>query len=171
MRHKKRGAIELSMTTIIVIVIGVTLLSLGLVFVRNIFKQTQGITDDVFNNAKEEINLDKRDPKLTAPAEVHIGRGETKSMKMYLTNDGTTGSTKFTISIDQETDTGVLQVKMFGTPIGQTKTLDIPEGEEREIRAAIVVSNQASIGSSYNYNVLVNNGDYDEKGFVVIVEK
>lgn len=159
------------MTTIIVIVIGITLLSLGLVFVRNIFTQAKTLTDDAFSNAKEEITLEKRDPKLTVPAEISLKRGETKAMKMYLNNDGSTAETSFTIIIDEEKSTNLVQVKMLGTEIGGTKNIEIPEGEEREIRVAIQASNSAPIGSSYTYNILVNNGQYDEKGFVITIEK
>lgn len=53
--NKKRGAIELSMTTIIVIVIGVTLLSLGLIFVRGVFNKVEGLSRGAFDQAQGEI--------------------------------------------------------------------------------------------------------------------
>src|SRR3989338_6565626 len=53
--QSKKGAIELSMTTIIVIVIGVTLLILGLVFVRNIFSKTEQSGLQAFEQAEKEI--------------------------------------------------------------------------------------------------------------------
>ena len=47
----KKGALELSVNTIVVIVIGVTLLILGLVFVRNIFtKIFSWISEDFSKN-------------------------------------------------------------------------------------------------------------------------
>ena len=52
----KRGAIELSMTTIIVIVLGVVLLSLGLMFVRGIFKQITDESDQIFAMSEEQIS-------------------------------------------------------------------------------------------------------------------
>ncbi|MBT3394942.1 hypothetical protein HOA59_01950 [archaeon] len=51
----KRGAIELSMTTIIVVVIGVTLLTLGLTFVKNIMGGAEGISDEAFTEADRMI--------------------------------------------------------------------------------------------------------------------
>ena len=53
--RSKKGAIELSMTTIIVIVLGVTLLILGLVFVRNIFGKTDQLALQAFEQAEKEI--------------------------------------------------------------------------------------------------------------------
>lgn len=167
---KKRGAIELSMTTIIVIVIGVTLLSLGLVWVRSTFSNIKGLTDDAFQTAKEEITLTNRDPKLTVPAELKINRGETKAFRMYLINDGSTGDEEFNIDINEEEPLQGLQVKMFGVKEGATKTINVADGEEKELRVVIRVDKTVKVGS-YSFNVLVNNGNYDEKGFVVIIEK
>ena len=48
----KKGAIELSMTTIIVIVMGVTLLILGITFVRTIFGKISGISEETFKKAE-----------------------------------------------------------------------------------------------------------------------
>lgn len=48
----KKGAIELSMTTIIVIVMGVTLLILGITFVRTIFEKIGGISAETFKKAE-----------------------------------------------------------------------------------------------------------------------
>ena len=53
MIKNKKGALELSINTIVVIVIGVTLLILGLVFVRGIFEKVQKISDTAFDKASE----------------------------------------------------------------------------------------------------------------------
>ena len=53
--QQKKGAIELSITTIIVIVLGITLLSLGLVFIRGIFGKISGLTEQAFGAAQSEI--------------------------------------------------------------------------------------------------------------------
>ncbi len=52
----KRGALELSMTTIIVIVIGIVLLSLGLMFVRGVFKKITDESDQIFAMSEEQIS-------------------------------------------------------------------------------------------------------------------
>ncbi|MBT4630627.1 hypothetical protein HOC06_00165, partial [Candidatus Woesearchaeota archaeon] len=53
--NNKKGAIEMSMTTIIVVVIGITLLSLGLVWVKTIFDNLQGTTVDAFDQVDAAI--------------------------------------------------------------------------------------------------------------------
>lgn len=51
----RKGAMELSMNTIVVVVIGITLLVLGLVFVRGIFDKIRGTTEKVFAEADTEL--------------------------------------------------------------------------------------------------------------------
>ncbi len=55
MTMKKRGAIEFSMTTIIIIVLGVTMLIFGMIFVRNIMCSGIIITDKITENVENEI--------------------------------------------------------------------------------------------------------------------
>ena len=68
LRVKKRGAIELSMTTIVVVVIGITILTLGLRWIYNIFggleSQRQKLIEateeqirNTFGNTNEPLNL------------------------------------------------------------------------------------------------------------------
>lgn len=53
----KKGAIELSMNTIVVVVIGITLLVLGLVFVRGIFQRLGIIGTKAFEAGEQELKL------------------------------------------------------------------------------------------------------------------
>jgi len=55
MRTNKKGAIELSMTTIIVIVLGVTLLILGIAWVEGMFEKVITLTDEAFRSAQKEV--------------------------------------------------------------------------------------------------------------------
>ena len=51
----KKAAIELSMTTIIVIILGITLLSLGLLWIRGTFSQVQELSSGAFEKAQGTI--------------------------------------------------------------------------------------------------------------------
>ncbi len=51
----KKGAIELSMTTIIVIVIGITLLTLGITWVKNSIGDVMDLTDSAFAMSDQEL--------------------------------------------------------------------------------------------------------------------
>ena len=85
---RKKGAIELSMTTIIVVVIGVTLLILGLTFVRGIFTKLSGISDTTFDEAEDLLKgLEQVDEFLTInPQDVEIKQGTDKPVKVIIAN-------------------------------------------------------------------------------------
>ena len=53
---KKKAALELSIGTVVVIVIGITMLILGIVFVRNVMCGALGLTGDLNDKVKGEIN-------------------------------------------------------------------------------------------------------------------
>lgn len=85
---KKRGALELSITTIIVIVIGITLLSLGLIFVRSIFANIRGLSKEAFEQADAEIGkLSEVDRFLTiSPGSIEIEKSSARDIKVVLAN-------------------------------------------------------------------------------------
>jgi hypothetical protein len=55
-KEHKRAAIEMSISTIIIIVIAVIMLIMGIVFVRGIMCNAIGLTGEIDNNVKGEIN-------------------------------------------------------------------------------------------------------------------
>ena len=54
--HHKKAAIELSITTVVVIVIGISMLILGLVLVKNIFTGVIYNVDQINENVRTQIN-------------------------------------------------------------------------------------------------------------------
>ena len=85
----KKGALELSMNTIIIIVIGVVLLSLGLMFVRGIFSQTTDLSDKVFANANQELDTlvgGASRALIISPEKVRIKAGQTSGFIVQVTN-------------------------------------------------------------------------------------
>ena len=65
---KKKGAIELSMTTIIVIVLGVTLLTLGIMWIKSLGANLMGTTQEAFQVSQDEISkIGLRDQKVYVP--------------------------------------------------------------------------------------------------------
>ena len=88
MHNSKRGAIELSMTTIIVIVIGVILLTLGLVWVRGVFSDVTDISDDAFTRARDIISgIENVNSLLTLiPEEIDLAQGKDEVVKVVIAN-------------------------------------------------------------------------------------
>ncbi|MDP3918573.1 MAG: hypothetical protein Q8Q35_01540 [Nanoarchaeota archaeon] len=85
----KKGAVELSMTTIIIIVIGITVLSLGLVWIRSIFSDVGGITDEAFSRGEAEIAQitgDVDEPLSVSPDNLDIEQGDTGDASITVNN-------------------------------------------------------------------------------------
>ncbi len=55
-KKSKKGALEMSISTIVIIVIAITMLILGIVFVRSIMCGALGLTGDLNDKVKDEIN-------------------------------------------------------------------------------------------------------------------
>ena len=77
MIQQKKGALELSMNSIVIVVIGVTLLVLGLAFVSGVFGSLDDLSKRVFGEAENSLNqIATHTQKLTMPQEVNVKRGD-----------------------------------------------------------------------------------------------
>ncbi|MDP2906402.1 MAG: hypothetical protein Q8O03_00530 [Nanoarchaeota archaeon] len=87
----KKGAMELSMNTIVVVVIGITLLVLGLVFVRGIFTRLGGLGGSAFQKAEQELQqIQSGETKINFPQNVEVKKGGSTVQEMRICNtDGT----------------------------------------------------------------------------------
>lgn len=87
----KKGAMELSINTIVVVVIGITLLVLGLVFVRGIFTKLSGLGGSAFQKAEQELKqIQAGDSKINFPATIEVEKGKSSTSTMSICNtDGT----------------------------------------------------------------------------------
>jgi len=91
MVRNKKGAIEMSMQTIIIIVIGVTLLTLGLRFVYSIFKGVGGTPEKLGALSDKQLNdiFGESDEALYLPTDtIETDQGAPVSAYLYLRNPG-----------------------------------------------------------------------------------
>ena len=87
----KKGAVELSMTTIIIIVIGITILSLGLVWIRSVFTDVGELTSGAFEQGETqiaEIFGGSNQPVALSPSETTLAQGETATASLAINNLG-----------------------------------------------------------------------------------
>jgi len=85
----KKGAIELSMTTIIVIVVGVVMLTLGLTWVKSIFSRVGDTTTRVFDLSDTTISdLFQTSDKLLgiSPDEIDLPQGDSRTVDIVMAN-------------------------------------------------------------------------------------
>ena len=81
--YNKKGALELSINTIVIVVIGITILSLGLIFVKNMFGSLEKTQKGVFEGAEKEIGKiggEEGKGLLVAPSQIEIGVNDQKAI-------------------------------------------------------------------------------------------
>ena len=91
MRKNKKGALQLSINAIVIIVLAMTVLGLGLTFTRGLFRKMSGLTDDTFEKIKEELNtkLDTGEEQLVfSTTRLDIPRGGQALEGFGFRNDG-----------------------------------------------------------------------------------
>lgn len=78
MIRKKKGALNLSIQTIVVVVLAMILLGLGIGFIKGLFKDITGLKTDVTAEIQEKIAEDLRegDRKLSVSRDVQLEAGE-----------------------------------------------------------------------------------------------
>ena len=140
----KKASLEISIQAIVIVVLAMTLLGLGLGFIRGMFKNISGTTEDVTEQVRQRIldDLITGDKKISFPkSEVTIDKG---------------GSTVLTVGVRNKKDTS-LHYKMRFNPISdpegvlfsidnpswfqfaqnQVYTLSAADSEVRNIRLSI----------------------------------
>ncbi|MBU4502180.1 MAG: hypothetical protein KKA79_06290 [Nanoarchaeota archaeon] len=86
-RINKKGAMELSINTIVIVVIGITLLVLGLVFVRGIFEKLGGLGEGAFQKAEQELKqIQAGDTKINFPATIPVKKGKSANTVLKICN-------------------------------------------------------------------------------------
>ena len=84
----KRGAIEFSMTTIMVVIIGVAVLALGLTWIRGTFEQVGIITEEALENAETIFGEVGFTGKIGTPALIIMKSDDAKRYRVNLKNTG-----------------------------------------------------------------------------------
>ena len=169
MKMSKKGAIELSMTTIIVIVIGVTLLILGLTWVRGLFEKVSGLTEESFRAAEKLIQdqMASDEKFYISGLTFDLEGGKSETVYTGIQNFGTQGaSNKFRMEIlpgEQGGDT-----KWFTLP----PTLDVEVGKKKAFPFVIQVPRGTEPGSTFTFtvNVYKDAALYDNQPIIVKVK-
>ena len=162
----KKAAIEMSITTIIVIVLGVTLLILGLAWIRNLFGKIGGLTEEAFRVAEQEIQERMAtDQKFYIPGtefEVKIGKSIT-----IPTGVQNLAGVDDTFKISVKPGEGADPKWLIISPPQR-----IPAGERKSIPVVLNIPKTAKVGSIYFYILEVYNSKnelYDSNTITVKV--
>ena len=171
MKVNKKGALELSINTIIIIVLGVTLLSLGLIFVNRVFGNVEELGGSAFERAQSELEKisGNVDEYLTVvPSKVKVEQGSSTGVYLLVTNLGEetlTGLEATLISYQEDVEC------IFLDKTESRSVRDLESGEQDKIEVLIESSNTASLGTkTCDVEVPGLPGD-NEKGIIIEIEK
>lgn len=174
--QSKKGAIELSMTTIIVIVMGVTLLILGLVFIRGIFTKISGLTEGAFSEAEEEIQQ-----RMGATQKIYTSGGLKWDVEPGVSlprvvgiqnfDENLDSSAKFTVEILPNDDKSKKYWKEDWFVISQPG--NIKAGEKATVPVEVKLPKGLPPGSSYSFliKVLKNTKEYETQAIIVSIKE
>ena len=168
----KKGALELSMNTIIIIVIGVVLLSLGLMFVRGIFTQTTDLSEKVFANANKELDAlggSVNSAIVASPMTVRMKAGETSGFVVQVTNLEQDGTYNGLTGVLGSNDQRIACTFTDGTTQKNIRTL-ISGAEDR--LQVFVRSQKGVIGTKscrFTLNGLPENTFFDNEVKIIVV--
>src|SRR3989338_3255334 len=110
MFRNKRASLENSIQAIVIVILAMTLLGLGLGFIRGMFKDIGGVTTDVTEQIRQQIlnDLITSDQKLSFPkSEIEIDKG---------------GSEVLAVGVRNKKDAPMLYTMVFALPTGTTST-------------------------------------------------
>jgi len=149
----KKGAVELSMTTIIIIVIGITILSLGLVWVRSVFSEVTELTGTTFKQGQTEINEifgNSKEDVALSPSAIDLDQGNTKTVTLAIRNSGSTEASNVYAEVKAlqfgGTEATDLRCGFDDTGIETSNTYSLSSGESTS-RGLIVDDAGSDIGT------------------------
>jgi hypothetical protein len=90
-RMHKKGALELSINAIVIVILAMTLLGLGLGFVKDLFNKMGAMSDDTFEKMSERLNIDLAsgdEDLLFSKTRMTIDRGGSSLEGLAVRNEG-----------------------------------------------------------------------------------
>lgn len=145
--RNKSGAVELSISTIVIVVLGVSMLILGVVLLKNIFAGSTSAVDSLNDQVTSEINKlfgeDKKIVIYPTTEKVTVRQGKQEGFAIGISNKlsgSSAQNAKFSYKVipvsKVEDDCGVSEaeiMKLFAAGSEETKDIPIPTGAPKPI--------------------------------------
>jgi len=135
---QKKGAIEFSMTTIMVVIIGVAVLALGLAWVRGTFKQIDELTESSLENAETILGEVAFTGKISAPATITMDKKDAKKFRVLVRN---TQAKKDTFTLEIPSPTATLTCVSTQVPAGP---VEVEANEVGELTGGLIADCSSS---------------------------
>jgi hypothetical protein len=171
----KKGAVELSMTTIIIIVIGITILSLGLVWIRSVFTDVGDLSSSAFEQGETQISeiFSGSDEALAlTPSEMTIEQGESDTADLVINNrEGDEVTISAEIAVKSLGDGSEDDITCIFTDSAEmeSNSYTLGSGEGVSGLKVYVEDKSAAVGATYSCVITVDNlGSAGEQATLVI---
>ncbi len=185
-RHnsEKKAAMEMSMGTIVTIVLLMSVLVLGLVLVRSIFRVGINVVDATDDQLKDQMKelFDAQTKVVVYPGtdEIKMKRGETSGIAIGVRNKltGAEATTaKFTYEVvvndrDLKKNCGITETEVEDWIRGGSGTSDLPSGSDTEVQKVLFDIPESAPLCSFkmNANVKINGQNYDSENFFITIK-
>ena len=188
LQHNKKAALELSVGTIVIIVLAMAMLIMGIVLVKNIFSGATGATDLINQNVKSQINklFNDEDTKTVvylADNSAQVQKGESYNIRFGIKNviRGGTGATQdFSYKVsaaEVESGCSLTLTEADGyIALGKTVSkIPISPGEEPKERVILIEIPEDAPLCGVTYDIVVYKGEqggevYDTNFFNLRIE-
>ncbi len=180
MKLTKKGALELSIGTIVILVIGMSMLILGLVLVRTIFTGATYNVDALNKNVEAEINklFNERGGKLyiyLPNNEADVNKGKSFGIAFAIKNDaeGESQASTFTWEVKASSIQKGCQLTLQQADsyviLGGTGSIDILPGSEPKARLIKVQPSSSAPLCEIQYDIIIKKSGqpYETSYFVL----
>lgn len=170
-KRQKKAAIELSMSTIIIIIIGVVLLTLGLTFVTGTFEKLKVMVNTALVHGKDQItNYGATNQPLTiSPETMNLKKGESDFVKVILKNMGDKTTTASVTASTKSTEDD-LTCLLLDTESAKSDAYTIKSGENTEIKVRVNSMKTGTLGDKSCKFVAFGLGDNVQQILTIKVE-
>lgn len=173
MRSNKKAGLEISINAIVILILAITVLGIGLAFIRGMFSQTIGqlgevskdIENDMINTIRdsdERLVLREENIKIKKSAEktIYFGvRNEEEDEYIFKIKFGCDST------MDEDASLGDITFSVFE----ETKQL---EKDEIMVLPAVIKVSPNAVATTYMCSALIgDDGDYASKTFYITVTK
>jgi hypothetical protein len=181
-KSAKKGAIELSISTIVIIVLAMSMLIMGVILIKNIFAGATTSVDATNAGVKDQINqlFNNNNQKVVVAlpngqVEIKKGASETVSFGIRNTDTGVAGAEAFTYTVSassvQSTCASALsmsQASQFVT-LGASGSVSLVPGNDPAYKNIVIqpTSTAPLCMVQYDINVLKSGQPYATEQFIV----
>lgn len=88
--QNKRASLELSISAIVIVILAMTLLGLGIAFIKNIFSQTNELSESAFGKVSDQIQkdlLDSDEKLIFSQSKLSVEKGSSQLLGWGIRND------------------------------------------------------------------------------------